>query len=44
LQEASKLPGLQETFYAVTQLRRFPNPLLKDLLKTDVLQNAFQLV
>jgi LysR family transcriptional activator of nhaA len=44
LQEASKLPGLQETFYAVTQLRRFPNPLLKDLLKTDVLQNGFQLV
>jgi len=36
LQEASKLPGLQETFYAVTQLRRFPNPLLKDLLKADV--------
>ncbi len=44
LQEASKLPGLQETFYAVTQLRRFPNPLSKDLLKTDVLQNGFQLV
>ncbi len=36
LAEASKLPGLQETFYAVTQLRRFPNPLLKDLLKADV--------
>lgn len=36
LQEASKLPGLQETFYAVTLLRRFPNPLLRDLLKTDV--------
>ena len=36
LQEASKLPGLQETFYAVTLLRRFPNPLLKDLLKADV--------
>jgi LysR family transcriptional regulator, transcriptional activator of nhaA len=36
LEEASKLPGLQETFYAVTQLRRFPNPLLKDLLKADV--------
>lgn len=36
LAEASKLPGLQETFYAITQLRRFPNPLLKDLLKADV--------
>jgi LysR family transcriptional activator of nhaA len=36
LREASKLPGLQETFYAVTLLRRFPNPLLKDLLKADV--------
>lgn len=35
--EASKLPGLQETFYAVTQMRRFPNPLLKQLLKADVI-------
>ena len=37
LQEASRLPGLQETFYAVTQARRFPNPLVKQLLKTDVI-------
>lgn len=37
LVEASKLPGLQETFYAVTQMRRFPNPLLKQLLKADVI-------
>ena len=37
LREASKLPGLQETFYAVTQVRRFPNPLVKHLLKTDVI-------
>jgi LysR family transcriptional activator of nhaA len=37
LREASRLPGLQETFYAVTQARRFPNPLVKQLLKTDVI-------
>ncbi|MCO6410585.1 LysR family transcriptional regulator [Hoeflea alexandrii] len=37
LREASRLPGLQETFYAVTQVRRFPNPLVKQLLKTDVI-------
>ena len=37
LREASRLPGLQETFYAVTQVRRFPNPLDKQLLKTDVI-------
>ena len=36
LVEASRLPGLQETFYAVTQLRRFPNPLVRELLKADV--------
>jgi len=37
LREASRLPGMQETFYAVTQARRFPNPLVKQLLKTDVI-------
>lgn len=32
LVEASQLPGLSETFYAVTLARRFPNPLLRELL------------
>lgn len=30
--EATRLPGLVETFYAVTVRRRFPNPQLRDLL------------
>lgn len=32
LVEAARLPGLTETFYAVTLTRRFPNPLLRRLL------------
>jgi len=32
LAEIAQLPGLQETFYAVTLARRFPNPLLRSLL------------
>lgn len=32
LREADRLPGLSETFYAVTMRRRFPNPVLRDLL------------
>jgi LysR family transcriptional activator of nhaA len=32
LQEADQLPGIVETFYAVTIERRFPNPLLQVLL------------
>lgn len=32
LKEIHKIPDLQETFYAVTLKRRFPNPLLKELL------------
>jgi LysR family transcriptional activator of nhaA len=32
LVEADQLPGLAETFYAVTVERRFPNPLLRALL------------
>jgi LysR family transcriptional activator of nhaA len=32
LVEADQLPGIVETFYAVTLDRRFPNPLLRDLL------------
>ncbi|MBT8459540.1 MAG: LysR family transcriptional regulator [Boseongicola sp.] len=31
--EADRLPGISETFYAVTLKRRFPNPLLAELLE-----------
>jgi LysR family transcriptional activator of nhaA len=34
LVEASQLPGIAETFYAVTIERRFPNPLVQALLKS----------
>jgi len=30
--EANQLPGISETFYAVTLARRFPNPLVRELL------------
>lgn len=33
LVELTHLPGLQETFYAITITRRFPNPLLRDLVE-----------
>lgn len=33
LKECGPLPGLKETFYAITPTRRFPNPLLKELMK-----------
>lgn len=32
LVELARLPGLRETFYAITPTRRFPNPLLRELL------------
>jgi LysR family transcriptional activator of nhaA len=32
LVEAAQIPGLTETFYAVTVSRRFPNPLVAELL------------
>lgn len=32
MQEAHPLPGIVETFYAVTQTRKFPNPLVRELL------------
>jgi len=32
LVEASRLDGISETFFAVTRERRFPNPLLRDVL------------
>lgn len=33
--EADRLPGISETFYAVTQARRFPNPLVRLLIGPD---------
>lgn len=32
LVEHCRIPQLSEGFYAITQTRRFPNPLLADLL------------
>mgnify|MGYP000029435406 CR=1 FL=1 len=32
LHEVAQLPNLRESFYAVTRTRRFPHPLLKDVL------------
>jgi len=32
LLEADRLPGIEESFYAITTQRQFPNPLLRDLL------------
>ncbi len=34
LQEAGRLPDIGETFYAVTITRRFPNPILAELLES----------
>ena len=31
--EAAQMPGLAETFYAVTITRRFPNPLVRELIE-----------
>ena len=31
--EADRLPGIGETFFAVTLARRFPNPILSELLE-----------
>lgn len=33
--EVRRLPDLQETFYAITPSRRFPNPLLRELLPAE---------
>ncbi len=40
LVEAHQLPGIAETFYAVTMERRFPNPLLRALLHPNVESSA----
>ena len=36
LVEFAKLPGLAETFFAITMTRRFPNPLLRLVLPSDL--------
>ena len=33
LVEVARLPGLEEVFLAVTLRRRFPNPLLREVLR-----------
>ena len=33
--EADRLPGITETFYAVTLERRFPNPILQRLIAPE---------
>ncbi|MFT6398872.1 MAG: LysR family transcriptional activator of nhaA [Bradymonadia bacterium] len=35
LVEVEQLPGLEETFFAITLSRRFPNPLVAELLNAD---------
>ena len=37
LLEAARLPGIGETFFAVTLSRRFPNPILSELLEDRAL-------
>ncbi len=37
LVEADRLPGIAETFYAVTIARKFPNPVLGLLLEGNLL-------
>lgn len=40
LVEAARLDGITETFFAVTQARRFPNPLLRDLTTKGAAQTG----
>lgn len=35
LVDRCRIPGIKERFYAITQKRRFPNPLLKQLLSAE---------
>lgn len=39
LVETHRLPQLWETFYAITPTRRFPNPLVAELVRTFVAKN-----
>jgi LysR family transcriptional activator of nhaA len=36
LEERAAVPGLEEGFYAITRRRRFPHPLLAELLRPKV--------
>lgn len=38
LVEADRLPGIAETFFAVTMERKFPNPLVRALLQSEALE------
>jgi LysR family transcriptional activator of nhaA len=40
LVEVAELPELRETFYAITPSRRFPNPLLKELVQEGRLDDG----
>jgi len=42
LKECGPLPGLKETFYAITPSRRFPNPLLRDLMEASAERKTSQ--
>lgn len=42
LKEFGPLPGLKETFYAITPTRRFPNPLIKDLMTSARKEGAMR--
>lgn len=36
LKEYGPLPGIRETFYAITPTRRFPNPLVNELMRAQL--------
>lgn len=38
--EGDQLPGIMETFHAVTMTRRFPNPLVRELIVPAIVRNA----
>lgn len=40
LKECGPLPSLRETFYAITPTRRFPNPVLKELMSVKPVSDA----
>ena len=40
LKECAPLPGLTESFYAITPTRRFPNPILKELMSAKAVVGA----
>jgi LysR family transcriptional activator of nhaA len=40
LKECGPLPGLKESFYAITPSRRFPNPILKELMTAKAVAGA----